>query len=72
MDLDVALNRLCTQNVGIGLFVDHLAGATIKDLAAQCAKSEIWVRERIEAARLCLERQIRFGFARSAPDVTAA
>lgn len=72
MDIDAALNRFCTQNVGIGLLVDYLAGATVKDLAAQCGKPETWVRERIEAARLCLQGQIAFEFAGTAPDLTAA
>jgi hypothetical protein len=72
MNVDAALNRFCTQNPGIGLFVDHLAGLKIEDLAARCARSESWINERIEAARLCLERQIRFELTGTPSDLTAA
>ena len=72
MDIDAALNRFCTQNTGVALFVDHLAGMSIEDLAVRCARPESWVCERIEAARLCLDRQIRFEFTAPVSEVEVA
>ena len=57
--VDQALNRLCQHSLAFGLYADHLSGMSCSELALLSAKSEDWVRERIESLRMCLERQIR-------------
>ena len=41
------------------LYSEHKRGATPAQLAATFAVSVPWVEERIEAARLCIEKQVR-------------
>jgi hypothetical protein len=41
------------------LYAQHRRGATVEQLAAQYKMSTLLVTERIEAARLCLEKQVR-------------
>jgi hypothetical protein len=42
-----------------GLYADHLGGVSVAELAALSSRSEQWISERIEAARLCIEKQVR-------------
>jgi hypothetical protein len=41
------------------LYAEHKRGATPAQLAAAFALSVPWIEERLEAVRLCLEKQIR-------------
>ena len=45
------------------LYAEHKRGATPAQLAAAFAVSVPWVEERLEAIRLCLEKQIRIELA---------
>lgn len=40
--------------IGFALFAAHLNGSTVQELAAALDLPVEWIRERIEAARLCL------------------
>ena len=42
------------------LYSEHKRGATPAQLAAAFAVSIPWVEERLEAVRLCVEKQLRF------------
>ncbi len=42
------------------LYSEHRRGATPAELAAAFALSIPWVEERLEAVRLCVEKQLRF------------
>ena len=46
---------------GFRLYAQHRRGATVEQLAVQYKTSPLVVTERIEAARLCLEEQVRIG-----------
>lgn len=41
------------------LYAEHTQGTSLDGLAKRYAYSPSWIAERIEAARLCLERQVR-------------
>jgi len=41
------------------LYAENLRGKTPEKLATEYAVSASWIKERIEAARLCIEKQIR-------------
>lgn len=41
------------------LYADSLRGLTADQLAATYGMPSHWIAERIEAARLCLEKQVR-------------
>jgi hypothetical protein len=41
------------------LYAEHARGKTTQELAAEYNVSAGWVEERIEAARLCIEKQVR-------------
>jgi hypothetical protein len=59
MEVGKALRLLCNRSTSFSLYADYLAGMSISELASESSRSEEWVRERIESARLCLERQVR-------------
>jgi hypothetical protein len=54
-----ALELLSSDYLPFRLYAEHKRGATPVQLAAAFSLSETWVVERIEAARLCIEKQIR-------------
>ena len=56
---DAALFRLYEENATFRLFADHSSGMSIAELARLSSRSENWVTERIEATRLCLQKQVR-------------
>jgi hypothetical protein len=60
MSADAVLNALYEQHLPFRLYADHKHGMTVEELAYLSNKSVYWVQERIEAMRLCLEKQIRF------------
>ena len=60
MSADTVLNTLYEQHLPFRLYADHKHGLTLAELACLSGKPEYWVEERIEAMRLCLEKQIRF------------
>lgn len=41
------------------LYADFKRGATVQSLANKYLMSAPWIEERIEAARLCIEKQVR-------------
>ena len=41
------------------LYADYMLGRTPAELAADFGLSETWVTERVEAVRLCIEKQVR-------------
>jgi hypothetical protein len=53
------LELLSSDYLPFRLYAEHKRGATPFELAAAFSLSETWVAERIEAARLCIEKQIR-------------
>lgn len=59
MSADAVLNALYEQHLPFRLYADHKQGLTLTELACLSGKSEYWVAERIEAMRLCLEKQVR-------------
>jgi hypothetical protein len=70
MSADAILNAPYEQHLPFRLYADHQYGLTVEELACLSNKPVLWVEERIEAMRLCLEKQIRldltFGFPASA------
>jgi hypothetical protein len=60
MSADEVLNALYEQHLPFRLYADHKHGLTVEELACLSNKPVYWVEERIEAMRLCLEKQIRF------------
>lgn len=53
------LDLLSSDYLPFRLYAERKRGATPVQLAAAFSLSETWVEERIEAARLCIEKQIR-------------
>jgi hypothetical protein len=51
--------RLYLRSLAASLYADSKAKVSLPQLAAEYGRSERWVSERIEAARLCLEKQVR-------------
>jgi hypothetical protein len=54
-------HRLFDESISFRLYADHSSGMSVSDLAKLCSRPEHWIVERIEAARLCLEKQVRIG-----------
>jgi hypothetical protein len=67
---DTALSRLFEESVTLRLYADHASGISVAELAMLCSRSQHWVEERIEATRLCLEKQVRI-VARTGPSLCA-
>jgi hypothetical protein len=55
---DTIFDLLYDQYLPFRLYADHMLGASTPELARQFALSEHWVAERIEAVRLCMEKQV--------------
>src|SRR6201986_5118804 len=53
------LEKLSTDYLPFRLYAEHKRGATSAQLAAAFDLPRAWVEERVEAARLCIEKQIR-------------
>jgi hypothetical protein len=45
------------------LYADYKRGTTVQTLASRYSMPVQWIEERVEAVRLCLEKQIRIEFA---------
>jgi hypothetical protein len=56
---EAVLELLSSDYLPFRLYSEHKRGATPAQLAATFALSVPWVEERIEAARLCIEKQVR-------------
>lgn len=41
------------------LYADYMLGRTPSEMAAEFGLSENWIAERVEAVRLCIEKQVR-------------
>ena len=53
------LTALYDEYLPFRLYADHKSGSTAAEIAAEYGLSITWVEERIEAARLCIEKQVR-------------
>ena len=60
---------LYEKYVPFRLYTDYMLGASCAMLAKQFGLSEHWVAERIEALRLCLEKQVRLNLLDTAPQL---
>lgn len=49
------------------LYADYMLGRSPKELAADFGLSENWITERIEAVRLCVEKQVRLNLVAAVP-----
>ena len=58
MPIDSALNRLYDQSPAFQLYAEHAHGMSFSDLALLHATTEASVMERVDAIRLCLEKQV--------------
>jgi hypothetical protein len=47
------------------LYADYMLGRTQSELAAEFGLSETWIAERVEAVRLCIEKQVRLNLVSS-------
>ena len=75
MPTDVLLNNLFDEYLPFRLYADHKGGSTVNELAKEFSLPASWVAERIEAARLCIEMQVRLELpfpAKRTPRKTAA
>ena len=54
-----AISNLYDEYLPFRLYADYKQGATIEELSASFSLPAHWVAERIEAARLCIEKQVR-------------
>lgn len=59
MPTDVLHNNLFDEYLPFRLYADHKQGSTVNELAREFSLPASWVAERIEAARLCIEMQVR-------------
>ena len=62
MPAESLLDLLFDEYLPFRLYADHKNGKSLKDLAAEFLLPAPWIEERIEAARLCIEKQIRLEF----------
>jgi len=62
MNVDTMLNSLYEQNLPFRLYADYHRGLTIEELAILSSKPPHWIKERVEAVRLCFERQVEIVF----------
>ena len=53
------LTALYDEYLPFRLYADHKSGSTAAAIAAEYGLPVLWVEERIEAARLCIEKQVR-------------
>jgi hypothetical protein len=56
---DTVFDLLYDEYFPFRLYADYMLGRSVKELAAEFGLSENWVAERIEAVRLCVEKQVR-------------
>lgn len=50
------------------LYADYMLGRTPTELAAEFGMSETWIAERVEAVRLCIEKQVRLNLVSQVKD----
>jgi hypothetical protein len=53
------LDLLFDEYLPFRLYADHKNGKSLNDLATEFLLPAPWIEERIQAARLCIEKQIR-------------
>ncbi len=53
------LTVLYDEYLPFRLYADFKSGSTADQIAAEYGLAPTWVEERIEAARLCIEKQVR-------------
>jgi hypothetical protein len=56
---DVMLSQEMPRTLGLILYREYQEGASIDELSSALSLPPVWVEERIEAARLCMEMQVR-------------
>ncbi len=47
------------RTFGLQLYREHQDGVSVEDLSAALRMPRAWIAERIEAVRLCMEKQVR-------------
>ena len=52
------------------LYADYMLGRSPSELAADFGLSETWIAERVEAVRLCVEKQVRLNLISPVKDQT--
>jgi hypothetical protein len=74
MSRDQAFTKLYNEYLPLRLYADHRLGSTPQELAEVFSLPIPWVEERIEAVRLCVEKQVRLDFLLPdpAPELTPA
>lgn len=58
MAADAILN-LYDEYLPFRLYADYKQGATVEELSTSYSLPAYWIAERIEATRLCIEKQVR-------------
>jgi len=53
------LSQQTPRTLGLILYREFQDGASIDELSSALRLPPLWIEERIEAARLCLEKQVR-------------
>jgi len=54
----LAVVLLANRSLPFWLYDSHLNGASVEELAEACSRPADWVKERIEAVRLCVKHQV--------------
>jgi len=67
MIADDVLNRLYERCVPFRLYAEHAHGTSLSDLALVSSMPQERVKERVEAMRLCLEKQVYLDVSRRMP-----
>lgn len=68
---ETVFDLLYDQYLPFRLYAGFMLGSSVSDLAKQFSLSEDWVKERIEAMRLCVEKQVRLNLLDSPGRISA-
>lgn len=60
MPSDETLNSLYENDLSFRLYADHKYGMSIDELSVLAGRPSYWIAERVEAMRLCIEKQVFF------------
>lgn len=72
MTVEEALRLLSSHCTMLSLYADYMSGMSIAELAGEWSRSEEWICERIEAARLCLSKQVRIDAPQISPELASS
>jgi Mor family transcriptional regulator len=65
---EAILDNLYDHYLPFRLYADFQDGVTVEELAQTYSLPVSWIRERLEAARLCIEKQVQIGVPSPPPD----